>query len=87
VDVLASFRSTGKAFLKLVVDGEADALEVDELLRQVDWPRDKVLLMPQAASRIELLERGPRIDALAARLGLRTSPRLHVLEWDGKRGT
>lgn len=86
VDVLASFRNTGRAFLKLVVDGEADAPEVDEILRRVDWPRDKVLLMPQAASRIELLEMGPRIEALAARLGLRTSPRLHVLEWDGERG-
>jgi 7-carboxy-7-deazaguanine synthase len=86
-DVLASFRSTGKAFLKLVVDGEADVPEVDALIRQLDWPRDRVLLMPQAARRAELVEKGPRVDALAARLKLRSSPRLHVLQWDGKRGT
>jgi organic radical activating enzyme len=86
-DVLASFRDTGKAFLKLVVEGEPDALEVDALIRRVDWPHDKVLLMPQAASRAELLEKGPHIEALAERLQFRTSPRLHVLRWDGKRGT
>jgi organic radical activating enzyme len=86
-DVLVSFRDTGKAFLKLVVEGEADAAEVEALVRRVDWPHDKVLLMPQAASRAELLEKGPRVEALAERLRFRTSPRLHVLRWDGKRGT
>lgn len=86
-DVLVSFRDTGKAFLKLVVEGEADAVEVETLIRRVDWPLDRVLLMPQAARRAELLEKGPRVEALAERLRLRTSPRLHVLRWDGKRGT
>jgi 7-carboxy-7-deazaguanine synthase len=86
-DVLASFRDTGRAFLKLVVEGETDALEVDALIRQINWPHDRVLLMPQASSRAELLEKGPHIEALAERLRFRTSPRLHVLRWDGKRGT
>lgn len=86
-DVLVSFRDTGRAFLKLVVEGEPDALEVEAMIRQLNWPQDKVLLMPQAASRTELLEKGPSVEVLAARLGCRTSPRLHVLRWDGKRGT
>jgi organic radical activating enzyme len=87
LDVLVSFRDTGRAFLKLVVDADTDAEEVTSLVRQLDWPYDKVLLMPQAATRVDLLEKAPRIDALAARLGVRASPRLHVLRWDGKRGT
>jgi len=39
------------------------------------------------ASRADLLEKSPRVAALAERLAVRTSPRLHVLNWDGKRGT
>jgi len=87
LDVLLSFRDTGRAFLKLVLDGDADASEATSLIRQLDWPYDRVLLMPQAASRAELLEKGPCIEALASRLQVRASPRLHVLRWDGKRGT
>jgi organic radical activating enzyme len=86
LDVLQSFRDSGRAFLKLVAEGEPDAAEIEELIRQVDWPRDRILVMPQASNRIDLAEKGPRIDALADRLRLRTSPRLHVLNWDGKRG-
>jgi organic radical activating enzyme len=87
VEVLVSFRNTGRAFLKLVIDGDADSAEASALISQLDWPQSRVLLMPQAASRAELLEKGPRVDVLAERLKVRSSPRLHVLKWDGKRGT
>lgn len=86
VDVLRTLRDTGKAYLKVVVDADVDAAEVDDLIRQVEWPHDRVFLMPQASTRAALIDKSPRVEDLARRLCVRTSPRLHVLQWDGKRG-
>jgi organic radical activating enzyme len=85
-DVLRAFRDTRNAYLKLVVEGDGDAGEVDELISQLDWPRDRILLMPQAGNRADLIEKSPGVERLAEHLHLRTSPRLHILQWDGKRG-
>lgn len=85
-EVLAAFRDTGRAFLKVVTDGEGDRDEIENLLGELDWPRDKVLLMPQASTRTELSTKTPVVSALAERMGVRTSPRLHVLQWNGQRG-
>lgn len=83
---LGALLATGRAWLKLVVEGEADLAEVTELLRGLAWPNDRVLLMPQAASREELRARGPSVTRWASERGVGTSPRLHVERWGGRRG-
>ncbi|HEX7669085.1 MAG TPA: 7-carboxy-7-deazaguanine synthase QueE [Polyangiaceae bacterium] len=83
---LGAFLSTGRAWLKLVVEGQSDLAEVDALLQSLAWPRERVLLMPQAASRDELTARTPLIARFAGERGVGTSPRLHVERWGGRRG-
>lgn len=85
--VLRAFAATGRAFLKLVVESPADADEAEALVRSLDWPRDRVLLMAQASTREALAQRGPLISAEALRRNFGYSPRLHVERWNGARGT
>jgi organic radical activating enzyme len=85
-EVLASLRATGRAWLKLVVKGSAERAAIEQLLTELGWPRELVLLMPEAARRDEYALRLPIVGDLAEKLGLRVSPRLHVELWDGERG-
>jgi organic radical activating enzyme len=85
-DVLTRLRNTGRAFLKVVVEDDGDLGELAELLSETNWPRERTFLMPQASSRESLIAMSPAVAALAERLGVRTSPRLHVLHWGGQRG-
>jgi 7-carboxy-7-deazaguanine synthase len=64
-----------------------DLDEADELIARLDWPRDKVMLMPLAATRDELHERGSLVARAAMQRGYRFSPRLHIELWGGQRGT
>jgi organic radical activating enzyme len=83
---LLAFSATGRAWLKLVIESDGDAEEAEELIRELDWPRERVLFMPQAASREALLARAPVVLRLARERGVGTSPRLHVERWGGRRG-
>jgi organic radical activating enzyme len=86
-DVLATFAATNRAFLKLVVESDADADEADALVRTLGWPRDRTLFMAQASTREALEARGPLVAAAALKRNVRYSPRLHVERWNGARGT
>lgn len=83
---LRALDATGRAWLKLVIETESDLEEVDALLARLAWPKERVLLMPRAASRSELAERAPLVTRLARERGVGTSPRLHVERWGGRRG-
>jgi 7-carboxy-7-deazaguanine synthase len=83
---LAALADTGRAWLKIVVSGEAEWREVEALLERLAWPQERVCLMPQAATRAELRACEAEVAALAARHGLTASPRLHLELWDGARG-
>ena len=85
-DVLREFARSGRAYLKLVVATPDELMETEAILEASEWPRERVLLMAQAATRAELHERGPLVRAAALARGLRYSPRLHVERWDGQRG-
>jgi 7-carboxy-7-deazaguanine synthase len=86
LEALRALGGTGRAWLKLVVEAERDLEEIDALLSELSWPRERVLFMPRAASRAELAERTPLVTRLARERGVGTSPRLHVERWDGRRG-
>lgn len=83
---LAELSATGCAYLKLVVAEASDLVEAEALIAATAWPRERVLLMPQAATRAELHARAPLVRTEALARGLRYSSRLHIERWDGERG-
>jgi organic radical activating enzyme len=84
--VLRELSASGRAYLKLVVASAADLVEAEALIAATAWPRERVLLMPQAATRAELERRAPLVRAEALARGLGYSSRLHIERWDGERG-
>jgi 7-carboxy-7-deazaguanine synthase len=86
LDVLRTFRDTGRAFLKLVVAQEDDPSEMDALVRELGWPTSRILLMPEGARPLDLAAATPRVRSLALARGFSISPRLHVERFGGERG-
>ena len=73
--------------IKFVVEGERDIPEIACLLRDAgSVDRDRVLLMPQAKTRQELLEKSSEIAKLCMKYGFVFGQRLHVFLWDNQRG-
>jgi len=74
--------------LKFVVDSEADLPEIEETLKKLgNADREKIMLMPQAATRQELLAKSPMVAELCKRTGCAFSQRLQVLLWNNQKGT
>lgn len=85
-DVLSEFRALENSYLKFVVDGGERVQEALQLIDRLRWPKERVLLMPQAQTPEELLERQVSVAQACSSLGLRFSPRLHVQLWGQQRG-
>lgn len=83
---LATFATSGRAWLKLVVASEDDVREADALVHELGWPPARVLFMACASRREELAKRAPLVVAWALERGYGYSPRLHVELWEGRRG-
>lgn len=83
---LRALRATNRAWLKVVVASPDDRHELEALLEEVDWPHERVLLMPLGAERQELRRHLPVVEELAGELRVGVSRRLHVERWGGKRG-
>jgi 7-carboxy-7-deazaguanine synthase len=74
--------------LKFVVDGEADLAEIQQTIKiigKVDL--EKVMLMPQAATRNELLVKSPMVAEMCKSTGFTLCQRLQVLLWNNKKAT
>jgi len=73
--------------LKFVVDAPDDLPEIRRLLDELPpVDNDRILLMPQAATREELLAKAPMVTDLCLETGYRFGHRLHVLLWSDRRG-
>lgn len=73
--------------LKFVVDSEIDLAEINKTLEELrNINTDKVMLMPQAATRQELLSKSPMVAGLCKRSGYTFCQRLQVLLWDNRKG-
>jgi 7-carboxy-7-deazaguanine synthase len=73
--------------LKFVVDRPADLEEIKEILAQL--PRtaaERVMLMPQARTKDELLRNSPMVAEMCKANGFAFSQRLHLLLWNGQPG-
>ena len=74
--------------LKFVVESDSDQLEIEETLEALgDVDYEQVMLMPQASTRQELIQKSPMVADLCKRSGFAFSQRLQLLLWDGKSGT
>ena len=72
--------------LKFVVDSQADLPEIQQTIEQIgNVDSAKVMLMPQAATRNELLAKSPMVAQICEQTGLAFSQRLQILLYDGQR--
>jgi 7-carboxy-7-deazaguanine synthase len=86
--VLTELISNYNYQLKFVVDSQADLPEIEETLSKLgNVDSQKVMLMPQAATKDELLAKSPMVADMCKRTGFAFCQRLHVLLWDSRRGT
>jgi 7-carboxy-7-deazaguanine synthase len=73
--------------LKFVVDSVNDLTEIQDVLDKIgNIDTGKVMLMPQAATRDELLAKSPMIADMCKLVGFAFSQRLQVLLWNNERG-
>jgi 7-carboxy-7-deazaguanine synthase len=78
--------------LKFVVENETDLPEIEQVLKQLQdsekngkIDRNKVFLMPQARTRKQHSQLGPRIVQMCLKKGFRYCPRLQIELWDNQR--
>jgi len=86
-EALMALRDSGRAYLKLVVNGDADCAEADALVTRLAWPSERVSLMPEASDREQLRARSFAVAEAARARSYRFSSRLHLELWGGRRGT
>ncbi len=85
-DVLGTFRDRQTAWLKLVVSEPEQMTEVEDIVTSLEWPEERVVLMPQALTTSELAARSSWLAEVALNHGYRFSTRLHLLLWGNARG-
>ena len=84
--VLRELIDNYKYQLKFVVDSRADLLEIQQTIEEIgNIDTDKVILMPQAKTRDELLAKSPMVAEMCKHTGFAFSPRLQVLLWGNER--
>ncbi len=83
---LAWFAAVPGAFFKLVVAEPTDLAEAAALIARYGVPRERVLLMPEAADGETLAARSPWVVAQCQMTGFRFGPRLHMALWGAARG-
>lgn len=74
--------------LKFVVDSEEDLPEIQQTIEQIgNVDLDKVMLMPQARTREELLAKSPLVAEMCRQTGFTFCHRLQILLWNNERAT
>lgn len=86
IDALRALQRTERAYLKFVLSAPSDIDEVERLRSELEWPRDRVYLMPEASDPVSHQRASDWLSALCLARGYRFSPRLHVVLWGGARG-
>jgi 7-carboxy-7-deazaguanine synthase len=86
--VLGELISNYNYQFKFVIDSVNDLTEIQEVLGKIDnVEAGKIMLMPQAATRDELLAKSPMVADMCKLLGFAFSQRLQVLLWNNEKGT
>ncbi len=85
-EVLARLMAQYEYQLKFVVAQPEDIGEIRALLRTLDAPPYRVILMPEGTDAAALRERGLWLAEICKAENFRFSPRLHVDLWGAQRG-
>jgi hypothetical protein len=73
--------------MKFVVDSPNDMNDITSFLEALgDYDRLRVMLMPQARTCKELLEKAPIVADICRDMNVTFGQRLQILLWDGRRG-
>lgn len=80
------FNHLPNACFKYVVKNPQDFEEVWRLAEKYQIANDKIILMPEAATREQLAERSGWLSELSRQAGYRFSTRLQIALWGSKRG-
>ncbi len=75
-----------KSNFKFVVENKNDLAEVEHIITEYFIPKEKVLLMPQARTRDELLKKQTEIIEVCKLKGYSFSDRLHIRIYGDKQG-
>lgn len=86
LEALEALRDTERAWLKWVVVAKEDLDEIHRWVTTLHWPKERVILMPEAKSPSQLAERSSLVAEAAMQHGFRFSTRLQVLLWGNERG-
>ena len=88
IAVLRKLIDNYKYQLKFIVDSQDDLPEIQQTIEEIgNVDLDKVMLMPQAATRDELLAKSPMVADMCKRIGFTFCNRLQILLWDNEKGT
>ena len=88
VAVLRELIGNYKYQLKFVVDSEADLVEIQQTVEEIgNVDSEKVMLMPQAATRQELLAKSSMVADMCKQTTFTFCQRLQVVLWNNQRGT
>ena len=80
------FSKQKNCYFKYVVEDDNDLTEINNLISKYCLDKDKVLLMPQATTKSEIISREKIVSKLAEDSKLSYSPRMHVSMWGNQRG-
>ncbi len=74
--------------LKFVVNHSSDLKEIQQTISQIqNVDLEKVMLMPQAATKVDYIKKSPTVAQLCKQTNLSFCQRLHILLWDNQRQT
>ncbi len=85
-EALGFFARSPKAWFKFVVAEPANLGEILTLCESCQIPRQRVLLMPEGRTCMELDRHAPWLAEVCRDQGFRFSDRLHIRLWGDKRG-
>lgn len=83
---LRLFRDLPPAHFKFVLEKAGDLAELRGMLKKYEIPPDRVVIMPQAQDKDELLDRSPWLAEVCRVEGYLFSTRLQILLWGNRRG-
>jgi 7-carboxy-7-deazaguanine synthase len=85
-DCYQFFAGLSSSHFKFVVQNENDFNEIQSLMSKYHLTPDRIILMPEAQSRADLLDRSRWLVELCKAQGYMFSTRLHILLWGNERG-
>ena len=80
------FSKQKNCYFKYVVENANDLVEIKKLISKYSLDKNKVLLMPQASTKSEIISREKIVSKIPKNSKLRYSPRIHVSMWGNQRG-